>query len=149
MRIILILILVASALMVNSQESGFYGLKFDTADPISVEALFEQLGENNEVAGVAVTGVVEDVCQVKGCWMTLRAEDGASMRVSFRDYGFFVPKDISGRTVVITGDGEVTVTSVADLKHYAEDEGQSPEEIAKITEPLEEYVFVADGVYIK
>jgi hypothetical protein len=101
-------------------------------------------GENTD--DVVVTGTVEEVCQVKGCWMTLAADDDVSMRVSFKDYDFFVPKDIHGRTVVIKGKGEISITSVADLQHYAEDEGLSEEEIAAITEPKSEYTFVADGV---
>ena len=39
--------------------------------------------------------------------------------------------------------------SVADLKHYAEDAGKSPEEIAKITEPSIEFAFEANGVLLK
>jgi hypothetical protein len=37
---------------------------------------------------------------------------------------------------------------VDDLKHFAEDEGKTPEEIAKITEPKEELKFLASGVKI-
>ena len=41
------------------------------------------------------------------------------------------------------------VTTVEELRHYAEDEGKSEEEIAAITEPVEEYKFVADGVIME
>jgi hypothetical protein len=39
--------------------------------------------------------------------------------------------------------------AVEDLRHYAEDEGKSKEEIAKITEPLVELAFEAEGVIIQ
>ena len=39
-------------------------------------------------------------------------------------------------------------TSVKQLKHYAEDAGKSKEEIAKITEPKKEVIFVAKGVLV-
>ncbi|MCE2790741.1 MAG: DUF4920 domain-containing protein [Saprospiraceae bacterium] len=39
-------------------------------------------------------------------------------------------------------------TSVEDLKHFAEDEGKSAEEIAAITEPKTELKFMASGVMI-
>ena len=41
------------------------------------------------------------------------------------------------------------VTSVDELKHYAEDEGKTPEEIAAIVEPVEELKFMASGVILK
>jgi len=42
----------------------------------------------------------------------------------------------------------VEETSVAELKHYAEDEGKSKKEIAEITAPKIEYKFLAHGVLI-
>jgi hypothetical protein len=86
---------------------------------------------------------------VKGCWMKVRTTDGQTMRVTFRDYGFFVPKDIAGKQVVFEGTAQQSTTSVADLKHYAEDAGKSKEEIAKITQPEKAVTFVADGVIVK
>lgn len=95
-----------------------------------------------------VSGVVESVCQVKGCWMKVKMEDGQTMRVTFKDYGFFVPKDIAGKTVVFEGNAKTKTTSVDELRHYAEDGGKSKEEIAKITEPKTELTFVANGVLV-
>jgi len=107
------------------------------------------LGENDSIE-VKLTGTVNKVCQVKGCWMTMPyGEEGESMRVSFLDYGFFVPKDIDGKEVVVEGKLFVETISVADLQHYAEDEGQSEEEIASITEPERSVSFVANGVIVK
>jgi hypothetical protein len=37
---------------------------------------------------------------------------------------------------------------VEDLRHYAEDEGKTPEEIAQITEPVVELKIMASGVKI-
>ena len=54
----------------------------------------------------------------------------------FKDYGFFMPTDAAGKEVIVDGKAFVNEVSVADLKHYAEDAGKSPEEIAKITEPV-------------
>ncbi|MNY81520.1 hypothetical protein D3C86_2231200 [compost metagenome] len=71
------------------------------------------------------------------------------MRVVFKDYAFFVPKDIAGKTVVFEGEAKKTTSSVEHLRHYAQDAGQSKEEIAKITEPKDELTFVAEGVIVK
>ena len=42
-----------------------------------------------------------------------------------------------------------SIIPVAELQHYAEDDGQTEEEIAAITEPEETYTFMADGVLMK
>lgn len=95
-----------------------------------------------------VTGTVITVCQKKGCWMTLDIGHGQTMRVTFKDYGFFVPKDCAGKTVVIEGMAYRSITSVDELRHYAEDEGKSQAEINAITEPKMEITFVAHGVVL-
>lgn len=141
-------ICLAFMLIACSNSSNIYGEDFESGTPISTAELVKTISTNNSVEGVVVEGTVVDACKVKGCWLTLNSGED-QIRVSFRDYGFFVPKNIAGKTVVMKGDGKKEITSVADLQHYAEDEGQSAEEIAKITEPLEEFVFVADGVKIK
>jgi hypothetical protein len=99
-------------------------------------------------AEMKVSGEVVTVCKKKGCFMKLKMSDGETMFVKFKDYGFFMPKDIEGKTVVVDGFAERKVTSVEDLKHYAEDAKKSPEEIAKITEPKKEIVFEAKGAVI-
>ncbi len=89
-------------------------------------------------------------CQKKGCWMTVKMPNGEPMRVSFKDYGFFVPTEgLEGKKAIIQGHAVKEVTDVAALKHYAEDAGKSPEEIAKITEPETSWSFTADGVIIR
>lgn len=92
--------------------------------------------------------VVTDVCKSKGCWMKLQLEDNQEVMVKFKDYGFFVPKDIEGKEVIVNGKAFVNSMSVDEQRHYAEDAGQSPEEIAKITTPKKTYSFEADGVLI-
>jgi hypothetical protein len=91
---------------------------------------------------------VNEVCQAKGCWMTLNLGDGDEVMVKFKDYGFFVPKDIAGKEVIINGKAFVNEVSVDEQRHYAEDAGKSKEEIALITEPKKTYSFEADGVLL-
>ena len=82
--------------------------------------------------------------------MNLMSDDqpDKTVFVRFKDYGFFVPKDIAGMEVIIEGRAFIEETSVDELKHYAEDEGKSAEEIAAITEPVEEMKFMATGVEV-
>ncbi|MFY0603094.1 MAG: DUF4920 domain-containing protein [Flavobacteriaceae bacterium] len=92
---------------------------------------------------------INEVCSKKGCWMKLNLGDSTETMVRFKDYGFFMPLDSKDREVIVEGIAKVKKTSVADLKHYAEDAGKSKEEIAKITEPKLEYTFEASGVLMK
>ena len=94
------------------------------------------------------TGKVLSVCQEKGCWMKVEKANGETMMVKFKDYGFFMPKDIVGKEVVVDGEAAVKETSVKQLKHYAGDAGKSKEEISKITTPKKELIFTAKGVLV-
>ena len=117
-----------------------YGAKIDGSGTISMKELVAKM-EGKEELNVKVEGKVAEVCQTKG--------DGSNMRVTFKDYGFFVPKNISGKTVVISGKAYINTTTVEELKHYAEDAGKSKEEIAKITTAEKELAFEADGVIVR
>ena len=92
---------------------------------------------------------VDEVCQVKGCWMKLNLEDGNQVMVRFKDYGFFMPKDIAGKEVIIHGKAFVRETSIDEQRHYAEDSGKSDQEIAAITKAKRTFAFEADGVLLK
>lgn len=110
------------------------------------------VGESLEAADsvqIKLTGTIEEVCKVKGCWMTMKVNDEVTMRVKFKDYAFFVPKEASGKTAVVDGWAYKEIVSVEDQKHLAEDAGVSKEEREKITDPKMEYSFMANGVIIK
>ncbi|MCX2741804.1 DUF4920 domain-containing protein [Pontibacter anaerobius] len=97
-----------------------------------------------------VSAVIVESCQSKGCWMDVKLAESSSMKVTFRDYGFFVPtENLAGREVIFTGTAKREVVSVEDQRHYAKDAGKTETEIAAITEPKEELRFVADGVILK
>lgn len=107
--------------------------------------------ETADSAMVILRGKVSEVCQAKGCWMNIVDPSGTSqdtMFVQFQDYGFFMPKDLAGKEVIIEGKAYKQETSVEELKHYAEDAGKSAEEIAAITTPVMEKKFMATGVVI-
>lgn len=70
------------------------------------------------------------------------------MTVRFEDYAFFVPKDLGGREVVVTGTARRRVQTVAERRHYAEDAGASPAEVEAIDTPLDEVAFTATGVRV-
>ena len=106
--------------------------------------------EGRDSVELIVEGTVQEVCQMKGCWMLVSTEESEEepVMVRFKDYGFFVPKDIAGRKVVMEGWAFREVTPVEELRHYAEDAGKPQEEIDAITEPKEELKFLASGVLL-
>ena len=132
-----------------SQETGeLFGAAFTTDEVQSAESLRAShlLDDPGDSLRLTVRGTVDEVCQAKGCWMTLAGEQGEEIKVTFKDYGFFVPKDISGQDVIMHGLLYVQETPVSELRHFAQDAGASPEEVAAIAAPRREVRFLAEGV---
>lgn len=76
---------------------------------------------------VAVKGLVRKSCEKKGCWMELAAgKDGPGVRVTFKDYGFFVPLDSAGSTATVEGQVKVALLSDAKAKHLIAEGAQVP-----------------------
>lgn len=98
---------------------------------------------------VTFRGNVASVCKAKGCWMKVALEDGREVMVKFRDYAFFVPKDIENKEVIVEGEAYITEMSVVDQRHYAEDAGKPVDEVNAINAPAVTLSFLADGVKIK
>jgi len=129
-----------------AEKGTTYGSGTTAKGSIPVEDLDKHL-KNNRYEG-KITATVTEVCQEKGCWMKVQKENGETLMVKFKDYGFFMPKDIVGKEVVLDGEATVKEVSVKQLKHYAEDAGKSKEEIAQIKSPKKELQFVAKGVLV-
>lgn len=97
---------------------------------------------------VKITGQVSAACQKKGCWMTIGSgEPGKpTVRISFKDYGFFVPTDCMGKTAVVEGHFKVTSLSAAEAQHYADDAAKPGSPAQKVTAPQRTLSLVATGV---
>ncbi len=115
---------------------------------LSAAMLPAKLGASDSLVNMKIEGTIKACCQNKGCWLTMDLAEGKEMRVRFRDYAFFVPKNSTGNKVVLEGTAYREMISVEDQRHYAADDGQSEAEIAKITEPKEEITFMADGALV-
>lgn len=127
-----------------------FGAKISSEKALSKEqmiAKYKNLKPGDTVA-VKFKSKIKDVCQKKGCWMAMELPNGKESFVKFKDYAFFVPLNAAESDAIVSGKAFVSETSVAQLRHYAKDGGQSEAEIAKITEPKVEYKFMADGVLI-
>jgi hypothetical protein len=60
-----------------------------------------------------------------------------------------VPLVSDGRTALMRGTAYIDTIDVDMLRHFAEDAGQTQEEIDAITQPEIEWSFEATGVYIR
>lgn len=67
---------------------------------------------------------VSQVCQKKGCFFIARQDDLVA-RISFKDYGFFIPTDSSGKTVTLLGTVERQALSAEQIAHLEDDLGLS------------------------
>ena len=152
-KALILLSLLFTAVYLNAQdpkpaEKGVtYGAGTVADGAVSVATVDSKLKEQDKFAG-KMKGKVVSVCKEKGCWMKIEREDGEPVMVKFKDYGFFMPKNIEGKEVVLEGEASVKETSVKQLRHYAEDAGKSKEEIEKITAPKRDVIFVAKGVLV-
>jgi hypothetical protein len=120
----------------KSAEKAVASEKVTPADPVDVIVRGEKIGDSPVVSletiaedpgkyqdkKIIVEGTIETVCQTKGCWMTLVPVEGmAPVRVTFQNYGFFVPKDASGLKVRAEGKIKLTELSKEDVDHLKED----------------------------
>jgi len=138
-----------SPVQVGSTVYEGYGAALDAQSvlPINDLALSFSTMKKTDTLFTKVQGTIKEVCTKKGCWMTLDLGDEKDLMVRFKDYGFFMPLDAKG-DVIINGFATISETSVADLKHYAEDAGASELEIEAIVAPELTYSFEADGVLL-
>ena len=131
---------------VSTTDDIHFGEVITEEGAASFVQVIDQLKTEDEV-NTKVVGTIQKVCKKKGCWVTLSdSQSEENLFVKFKDYGFFLPLDCEDRKVVMDGKAFKETTPVDELRHYAEDEGQSAKEIAAIVDPKVEYKFLASGV---
>jgi len=132
---------------VSAQPGVIYGKYSEEGmKPISINDLEKKMTDNKFDG--KIQGKVVEVCQAMGCWAKLKKDDGTTVMIKVKDHEFAMPMDMIGRTVVVEGKAELKETSVAMLKHYAEDGGKSKEEVDKIKEPKKEVIMTIKGVKV-
>lgn len=112
-------------------------------------ALTEVLGKPDGFEGksVVVEGEVRRACSKKGCWMELAesvAAEARGARVTFKDYGFFVPTDSAGAHAKLEGVVNVTTMKKGHVEHLEEEGAKFANKNPDGT--VREVQFVATGV---
>lgn len=142
--LVLVCFMITNVLKSQTQNFGDDLTEGALSDLKKVELLYNSEG----VFNTKFKAVVVEVCQAKGCWMKLDLGEDKEVMVKFKDYGFFVPKDIVGRDVIVEGEAYKEVTTIDELKHYADDRGDSKEKINAITQAEEVRTLTANGVVV-
>lgn len=124
-----------------------YGAEVNEKGAIAIAQLPAKLAKKDSISTKIVATVI-DVCPKKGCWMNLRINDSTTAFVKMKDYAFFVPMDMVGKTIVLDGEAFIKTTSVKELQHYAEDAKKPQAEIDAITQPKKEIRFLAKGIKV-
>ncbi|MGB0390770.1 MAG: DUF4920 domain-containing protein [Salibacteraceae bacterium] len=126
----------------------FAGEQFDRSLAISEEELNEVVANfDGNATEIVIATEITSACQKKGCWMTLNA-GGEDVRVSFKDYDFFVPLDSEGHQTTVNGTLYYDTLTVEQLRHYAMDANASEDSIQSIVEPVLTLSYEATGVYV-
>ena len=99
-----------------------FGASLDESVPMV--ALADLVKDGGDYVGqpVRVETRVAEVCQKKGCFFIAR-EGSSVVRISFKDYGFFVPTDIGGKRVTLVGEVVEREVTPDEAAHYAKDLG--------------------------
>ncbi len=142
----LILLLVAVPALASKESGKHFGAAFTNARKVK---LADALADVEKHAGkpVKIEGEIRDVCQAKGCWLVV-TDGERHMRVTFKDYGFFVPKDSTGKKVVLEGVIERKTITEDHARHLAE-ESKDKIDPETIKGPQQVVTLVATGVSVK
>jgi hypothetical protein len=99
---------------------------------------------------IQIDGHVRRACSRKGCWMELAAGSDAALpgcRVTFRDYGFFVPTDSQGARALAEGELKLRRLTPQRVAHY---EAEGATFAAKHPDgSADEVQFIASGVELR
>ena len=132
----------------DAKPGEWYGEKITAIGAVPISDAVAKLNGGTEELDGKIKAKIVEVFEKKGCWVKLDLGNGETATVKMKDYGFFLPLAAKGKTVVIDGEVKMKTTSVAELKHYAEDAKKSKEEIDAIKEPKKELRVMAKGILI-
>jgi len=124
-----------------------YGEISSTEGAIDIAQIPAELEKKGTVT-TKMRAKVLDVCPQKGCWLSLAINDSTEAFVKMKDYAFFAPLAIKGKTIVLDAKASYKTISVEELKHYAEDANKPQSEIDAIKTPKKEVRLLASGIQV-
>ena len=151
-------------LMSYQAQAEVYGQDFiiPRGGEMTVSQVLEGMKDKRQMKDIVVGGEISTVCQMKGCWVTLRSADQPAkisacteaavsaeaqkeMRVIFKGHTFSVPKDLTG-DVLVRGTIKRKKLSKYQVKHFLKDMKCSEEQIKAVKKPVYKYLMQATGL---
>ena len=135
---------------------------FDTANATET-TVSKVLDESSDMDGerVVLTGKIAELCPKGGCWVQLAPADAdhtgtmndqrtlfVKLTMPYGDDGRVLPTGMEGDIITVQGTVKVTEVDEETRRHYAEDAGQSAEEIEKIVGSEKQIQVMSDGVMV-
>jgi hypothetical protein len=145
LSLIISLISVSHADKPFSVDQSFGGQVPAEGEPLTLKEAIGNIG-HVEDQFIKIEGQITEVCQAKGCWMIL-VEGDTYARVTFEDYGFFVPTETSMQRSVIYGKISERTLSGQQAEHFAQDAGSQSK--IKLEGEIREYSILARGVQLE
>jgi len=108
---------------VTATHEMFGAMLADNGTPLSLGELVKDSDKYQDQEVLLATRIAK-VCQKKGCFF-VATQGAATARVSFKDYGFFIPTDSGGKDVVLLGTFSRKSVSKEQAEHDAKDLGES------------------------
>lgn len=133
-----------SASLVEIEHYDVFGDKKILEITDYASTLFKVISEMDSTSKVFIQTKVNKVCQMDGCFF-IAVDGDLTARVTFKDYGFVIPTNSTGKEVFLEGILSRKIISEKQAKHFAEDLG---EETDKIVGDQAEYSIVATSVLI-
>ena len=130
--------------VIETDEFEIFGIEMDINESSDTFTLSEAIETNDLESELLISAMVNKVCQKKGCFFI--AVDGVlSARITFKDYGFFIPTNSAGKQIVVKGIVTEQILSEEQAIHYAEDAGELADNIAG---DQKEYTIIASSIMI-
>ena len=145
LSLIISLISVSYADKPFSVDQSFGGQVTAEGEPLTLKEAIGNIGRAEDQF-IKIEGQITEVCQAKGCWMIL-VEGDTYARVTFEDYGFFVPTETSMQRSVIYGKLSERTLSGQQAEHFAQDAGSQSK--IKLEGEIREYSILARGVQLE
>lgn len=115
-----------SELDAEKETAESYGEPLSDREPTALSKLLTKPDEFADQQ-VLVAGKVRRVCTKKGCWMEVSesaSEEGPGARVTFKDYGFFVPTTSAGKDARVEGTVVVKKIEPSHVEHLESEGGR-------------------------
>lgn len=123
-----------------------YGAPIGTGETLKLASVLADPGKYKDKP-VIVEAEVRKACTKKGCWMEIAEsldKKAQGCRVTFKDYGFFVPLDSAGSRARVQGTVTSELVAASYVKHLEEEGAHFPRKNPDGT--ADEVRFVATGV---